>query len=209
MDYIQVDGKELEITVCDVVNISIFVKAVDLGLTGTESTSQLNRDATFIAKCKEIRGKCAQLIDMCQDWGRVGEQPPGLPFVTIVAPPAAKTADLNARLTFMNQCHDTIAGTGAVCLASCSRIPGSVVAKVLGNTSAESGVLRIFHPEGIMPIWVKAIIASPRPIDITFAVLAFERTSRRIMDGTIYIPKKTWAGPKTPKRNLFPRRQIF
>jgi poly-gamma-glutamate capsule biosynthesis protein CapA/YwtB (metallophosphatase superfamily) len=206
VDFINIDGKELQISICDVANISIFVNAAELGLIGTESASQFNKDTTLIAKCREIRGKGAQIIGMCQDWRLVDEQSPGLPFVTIVAPPAVKSADLNARLTFMNLCHDTIAGTGAICLAACSKIPGSVVEKVMRSSSVEKGVFRILHPEGIMPIWVNAIVSKGLVTEVAFDILAFERTSRRIMDGTIYIPKKVWAGPQISKTKIVPKK---
>ena len=206
VDTVDIGGKEVEITICDVGNISIFVRAAALGISGTESASEVNKNVELLSRCKELRGKGAQLVGMCQDWKLVDEQSPGLPFVILVAPPNHPTADVNARLIFMNGCHDTIAGTGAVCTAACSRIPKSVVAEQLSCKSSTAEVLRINHPEGVMPIWVKASGKYNDFVDGQFDVLAFDRTSRRIMTGIVFVPTKTWNGSVTAKKEMLPKK---
>ena len=63
---------------------------------------------------------------------------PALPLVVLVAPPAnyvdaqeravaASEMDLRARLIFYNKCHESMAGTGSMCTAAMSRIPGTLV----------------------------------------------------------------------------------
>jgi 2-methylaconitate cis-trans-isomerase PrpF len=206
VDTLGLDDKEVEVTICDVGNISVFVRANDVGLTGSESATQISENCDVMARCKQLRGKAAQLIGMCKNWEKVDEQSPGLPFVVVVAPPSHEAADVNARLIFLNRCHDTIAGTGAVGTAACSRIPGSMVAKELRSAGIETDVLRINHPEGVMPIWVKAAAEKDTSIDINFDVLAFDRTARRIMTGTVFVPKKIWSGPVATKKEMFPKK---
>lgn len=133
-------------------------------------------------------------MGLATDWRRVDQQSPGLPMVGLVAAPADyrtlsgdraedKRMDLRVRLLFMNRLHESIAGSGSICLAAASRIPGSVVAEVAEKRSP--GELLIGHPSGITPTQVHARATAE---GITFDVLGFSRTARRLMDGTAYYP---------------------
>ncbi|CAK7237346.1 hypothetical protein SBRCBS47491_009944 [Sporothrix bragantina] len=194
LDHITVEGQDLEVSILDVGNVTIFVRAADVGLTGTEPAGQITSNAAVIARCKELRGKGAQRVGMCTDWRLVDEQATGLPVVTMVAPPEHDQVDVNARLVYVNRCHDTMAGTGAICLAGASRVQGTVVWSTLSESSRASDVLRINHPAGPMPIWAKRAEGAQRARGDEFEILAFERTSRRLMTGTVFVPKTVCAG---------------
>lgn len=205
IDTLDVQGKKVDCTICDVANISVFVRATDVGLTGSESAKDITTNAEAIALCKELRGKAAQLIGMCADWGLVDEQSPGLPFVILVAPPTHSAADLTVRVIFMNRCHDSIAGTAAVGVAACSRIPNSVLSEILREGTSERNVVQIGHPEGIMPISIKTKAAGQASDLVEFDMLAFERTSRRIMSGNVFIPKQIWDGDGRTRKEMPPK----
>ncbi|KAL7915553.1 PrpF domain-containing protein [Trichoderma velutinum] len=194
IDTLSVQGKEID---CDMRHV---------GLTGSESAKDITTNAEAIALCKEIRGRAAQLIGMCADWELVDEQSPGLPFVILVAPPTHDAADLTARVIFMNRCHDSIAGTAAVGVAACSRIPNSVLSEILREGSYQRNVVQIRHPEGIMPISVKTKSAYELSDLVEFDILAFERTSRRIMSGSVFIPKMIWNGDGQTRKEMFPKK---
>ena len=146
---------------------------------------------------REIRGKAAVRMGLATDWSRVDEQSPGLPMVGLVAPPAGyrtlsggsgveveeKQMDLRVRLLFMNRLHESIAGSASICLAAAAQIPGSVVEAV--TAGRRPGELLIGHPSGITPAKVEA---HRGPGGVTFDVLGFSRTARRLMDGTAYYP---------------------
>jgi 2-methylaconitate cis-trans-isomerase PrpF len=125
---------------------------------------------------------------------------PGFPLAVLVAPPASYTdtagdthdessMDLRARLLFVNRCHDSMAGTGATCLAAASRIPGSVAQRALTDDGTLSA-LRIGHPLGVMDVLVTVDPDSPSE-DIRFSTLGFARTARRLMSGKAYLPTET------------------
>ena len=177
-------------------------------ILGTESASQITKDSALISRCKELRGKAAQLIGMCEDWKKVDDQSPGLPFVVLVGHTGTnhKVADLNARLIFANACHDTMAGTAAVCLAACSREQGTVVSGELADGALRKDTLRIGHPEGAMSVLVKATAVTTGPHVDQFDILAFERTARRIMTGTVFIPKQVWSGLSPGVRQMVPKK---
>ena len=91
--------------------------------------------------------------------------------------------DLRVRLLFMNRLHESIAGSASICLAAAAQIPGSVVEAV--TAGRRPGELLIGHPSGITPAKVEA---HRGPGGVTFDVLGFSRTARRLMDGTAYYP---------------------
>jgi 2-methylaconitate cis-trans-isomerase PrpF len=190
-------GATVQATLCDAGNACVWVLASELGRTGSELAEEINEDAGLIGIVREIRGKAAVQMGLATDWARVDKQSPGLPMVGLVAPPEGyrtlsggsgaeveeKQMDLRVRLLFMNRLHESIAGSGSICLAAASRIPGSVVEAV--TAGRRPGELLIGHPSGITPAKVEA---HSGPGGVTFDVLGFSRTARRLMDGTAYYP---------------------
>ena len=147
-----------------------------------------------------MRGKAAERIGFCDDWRDVDRQSPGLPLLVVVSAPCGYTSmrgeavavertDLRARLVWYNKCHESMAGTGSMCTAAASRIPGSVVHDVAGADAAAADRLRIGHPMGVMSVNVVAA-PSNEPGGVAFSALGFSRTARRIMDGFVYIPRE-------------------
>lgn len=192
------NGSELEVTICDVANTIVFCRAADIGLKGDELPETINPDEELVQRFREIRGKAAERIGYCTDWRRVDEESPFLPFVVFVSKPAdyvtmagtkasATGMDLRARLIFMNRCHESMAGTGSMCIASASRIPDSIVNQALADGAAEKKTLSIGHPLGIMHVRVETR-PSNNEEGMEIEALGFGRTARRIMDGYVYVP---------------------
>ena len=187
------DGRELHATLCDAGNPCVWVAAAELGRTGSE-LAEITDDADLLDTVREIRGQAAVLMGLAADWARVDEQSPGLPMLGLVAPSEGyrtlsggrveeKEMDLRVRLLFMNRLHESIAGSGSICLAAASRIPGSVVESVTARRRPDQ--LLIGHPSGVTPAKVEARVEGER---VAFDVLGFSRTARRLMDGTAYCP---------------------
>lgn len=191
-------GKELEVTICDVANTIVFCRAADIGLRGDELPEAINHDEELVGRLREIRGKAAERIGYASDWRRVDAESPFLPFVVFVSESSDYQAmngkqasgaemDFKARLIFMNRCHESMAGTGSMCIAAASRVPGSIVNQVLRKGATEKEMLSIGHPLGIMHVRV-----STRPANneegMEIDALGFGRTARRIMDGYVYVP---------------------
>lgn len=192
------DGRLLEGTICDVANPAIFVRAGDIGMSGSELPAAIDGDAKLIALLREIRGKAGVLMGYTRDWRKIDDDSPLLPFVMIVAAPAdyvgsdgktivAADVDIRVRMIFMNHCHEAMAGTGSMCIAAATQIPDTIANEALGSRDAGSETLRIGHPSGSMHITVRT-----RPSNglegVRFEALGFVRTARRIMDGAVYVP---------------------
>jgi len=194
-------GAQLEVTLCDVGNPCAFLRATDVGLTGSELPDDINGNAPLLAQLNEIRCKSAERMGFTKSWKDPATVASGGPLIVLVAPPddygnmrcekvPASAMDLRARLVFFNKCHESMAGTGSMCTAAASRIKGSVVNRVLGSPAEGRDTLRIGHPLGIMQVRVEARVSNAVG-GVTFEVLGFGRTARHIMEGTVYVPNST------------------
>jgi len=177
------DGRRIDATICDAANTVVFVEAHAIGLKGDEAPDFFR--GGILDLIREIRGKAAQSIGFVDDWRHVDELSPFLPFVLIVAP--SSTGDIAARMIFMNRCHGSMAGTAAICLAAASRIESSVPNRAAAIASPEA--LEIAHPAGSMTVQLVTKRPANDEAGVRFERLGFSRTARKIMDGTVYVPR--------------------
>ncbi|MGB3289346.1 MAG: PrpF domain-containing protein [Burkholderiaceae bacterium] len=203
------DGTTLEVTLGDLANTCVFMRAADIGLTGSEMPVQINEDQGLINRLKEIRGKAAVLAGFCSSWEEAEAKTPSLPLVVMVAAPedyqdmnrervSAAEMDLRARLVFYNKCHESMAGTGSMCTAAMSRVPGSIVNQVAQGMASK--VLRIGHPLGVMHVTVDAT-PDPSGVALQLKRLGFSRTARRIMSGEMYIVNSAAGGKSSAEES--------
>ena len=196
------DGRTIQATICEAANPCVWVLASDFGLDGSELVEAIDGNRALLDLAREVRGKAAVLFGFLKDWRRGEEESPSMPMIGFVSPPAAYTTlngaevqegdmDLRVRLLFMNRLHESIAGTGSICLAAASRVKGSTVHEVSCNRAGD--VLLIGHPSGVTPTRVKGNPTNEPPF-VKFEVLGFSRTSRRLMDCTAYYPSHTLDG---------------
>jgi len=189
------DGRRVEVSIVDAATPCVFIDAGSLGLTGSELPPDISAHPALIEAIGEIQGKAGERIGLYRHWRDV--HLPGLPLAVLVAPPAdytdvnrapvqAADCDLRARLVFLGKCHDSMAGTGSMCTAAASRVPGTLVNAVVGQ-GASTETLRIGHPLGVMRVKVVAR-PGPSPAETRFEALGLQRTARRLMAGTVYVP---------------------
>lgn len=190
-DNVEIGGKVVQITIGDAGNIIILANARDFGIPNHETAAYLTGNAEIVAQMKELRGKGAQLLGMCRDWEKVDEQSPFMSMVVVIGPPPDhdKRGHLSARLFLDNMCHESMSATAAVCTAACGRVVGSVVFNQVGRKVSLEDELRIAHPLGIMPVAVEVQEKTKLALTPQFNTLSFVRTSRRLMDGVVYVPK--------------------
>lgn len=184
-----------EVSIVDAGNVVVFIEAQSLGLAGTESCIEIESNKALTDKMEAIRAACAVKIGMVDSIREATEKSPYVPFFAIVSKPAgytvaidghqvhAEDVDIVSRLSFMLHMHKTYPGTGTVCTGAASRIPGTVVHRQLSEKAREQHMLRIGHPGGV--IFVDAQAADET--GGSFSRLAYERTARRIMEGTCYV----------------------
>ncbi|MEU8250294.1 PrpF domain-containing protein [Nonomuraea sp. NPDC048916] len=126
--------------------------AGSLGVTGYESPSELEGDATLKAKVEEIRLRAGELMGL----GDV--RATTVPKMTLVAPPRDGGV-ISTRTFIPHRVHTSIGVLGAVSVATAVLVEGSVAAGVAcgvacgaaggaGARTAPGDTVRIEHPTG-------------------------------------------------------------
>ncbi len=185
---------EIQTTLVNAGNPTVFIAAADLGLRGTELQSDVNGDAGLLSRCEAIRAHAAVRMGLAVSPEAATRDRPATPKLSFVARPAAYTAssgkavgandvDLVARILSMGVLHHAYTGTGAVALAVAAALPGSVVARASAVGAAER--VRIGHPSGKMTVGaeVKAVNGE---WSVTRALMS--RSARCLMSGWVHLP---------------------
>lgn len=199
-DVVSFEGAEYPVTLADAGNPLVFIAAESLGLKGNETAAQIDADAGLLKKIEGIRSRAAVLMGLGKSPEEVTENSPYAPFFAIVSSPqpyvtpagaeiALDDTDLLSRLLFMQKMHKTYPGTGAVCTAAAVRIPGSIPYEKLRRSADERRIIHIGHPAGVMDV---ESVCHSEGGEIVVDQLAFYRTARKIMDGTVYIQRSVF-----------------
>jgi 2-methylaconitate cis-trans-isomerase PrpF len=187
----------LDVSLVDIGNAHVFVRARDLDLTGTETPSEIDANMALRDRLEKIRGAAAMRMGMIKDAARSREESPATPILGIVSPPASYRNDVNgkdvgedevdlvSRLMFMQQSHKTYAGTSTVCTGVAARLPGTLVHEASRLQTRDAVTVRIGHPAGVIETETK-INRSQEGWTVQRATLG--RTARRIMEGYVFVP---------------------
>ncbi len=188
-----------DVSLVDIGNAHVFIRACDLGLVGTETPSEIDADSALRGRLEKIRGAAAARMGMIKDPARSREDSPATPILGIVSPPASYRneidgkdvsedgLDLVSRLMFMQQSHKTYAGTSTICSGVAARLPGSLVHEASRLQTREAGTVRIGHPAGVIETETR-LKNTPEGWAVQRATLG--RTARRIMEGYVFIPAR-------------------
>ncbi len=191
VDVIEIDGEDpVEASLVDATNPSVFVRAGDFGLLGTETPDEIERDDALLAKLETIRREASVRMGMSADHSEAARQA-SQPKIALLAAPAAASLltgavlqaeeyDISCRMISMGRPHRAIPITGALCLAAACKIPGTIAeAAASGGQDDE---IHIGHPSGV--ILVDAEI-SKRPESIHIERATVYRTARRLFQGEV------------------------
>ncbi|MBI2880561.1 MAG: 3-methylitaconate isomerase [Candidatus Tectomicrobia bacterium] len=187
------DLGRVALSVVDAANPLFFVRAEDVGWTGSESAAEMETSGEALARLEKIRGEVARRLGFVADPARARAESPAVPKVAVVAPPAdypdasgktvpAESHDLRGRMLSMGRAHKAYALTGAICTAAAAFIEGTLVNRIVRE--ARGGLprtLRIGHPAGV--IEVEAEVRDGELLKATVI-----RTARRLMEGFVCVP---------------------
>lgn len=191
------DG-EIEATILDVSNPIVLVRAEDLGLTGTELPAQVDAKRAVSARLEAIRGAACVKMGFAGNLADATENSPAVPKVGFVSASqdytdisgkqvSGENMDICARVISVFKCHKACPLTAASAISVAAAVPGTIVHELARQT--EPGRVRIGHPSGVMTMF-PYLDNGAKPLDeIRVSGVAVQRTARRIMDGTVYIPR--------------------
>jgi len=193
---------KIEMSIVDAGNPVVFIKPEPLNFSGIEGPlDQIVIDS--LDKIELIRGTAAQMIGLVDDPEKARIKTPGLPLLAIVSKSAdyvsftdgkrieAGEIDFVSRMFFMQIMHKTYAGTGTVCTGAAALIEGTVLNQVCSPKAFQTKNVRIGHPSGVIPIEVE-VAKTADGFELKKA--AFGRTSKRIMEGFVYVPESLFKG---------------
>jgi 2-methylaconitate cis-trans-isomerase PrpF len=188
---------KIEMSMVDAGNPLCFIKPEALNFSGTEGPlDKIVLDS--LDKIELIRGTAAKLIGLVDDPLKARLKVPSIPMLAIVSESAnyvsftdghrikSEDIDFVARLFYMQEMHKTYAGTGTVCTGAAAMIDGTLVNRVTSPISKKTKNIRIGHPGGVISI--EAMIEK-RSDGFFLKQAAFGRTSRRILEGFVYVPE--------------------
>jgi 2-methylaconitate cis-trans-isomerase PrpF len=184
----------IEVSLVDAANAAVFVRAADIGLTGTEMPDQLDARPEVLALLDAIRVQASVRMGIAPDIERA-RAISTVPYIGFVSPPAdamtlagetvrAAEVDLTVRMISNGQPHRALPLTASLCTAVAARIAGTLVAEALRDGGGE-GPLRLGMPSGVLT--VGADVAREERQWVARAG-SFYRTARRLFDGQVYVP---------------------
>ena len=193
---------EVEMTIVDAANPVCFIKPAVFGLSGIEGPYD-KAILDLLDKIETIRGIAAKMIGLVNDATEARLKTPSIPLLAIVSEPKdyhsyttnnlikAENINFVSRVFYMQEMHKTYSATAAVCTSTAALIEGSIVNQVCLKSNQNSSEIRIGHPGGIIKIDV-AVEKESENVKLKRAALG--RTSRRILDGFVYIPEYIFQG---------------
>jgi hypothetical protein len=196
IDRLRVAGVgEIEASLVDAGNPTVFVRAADIGLTATEQAPAIDGDANLLARLEAIRAAGAVAMGLAATAADATAKRPATPKIAFVAPPAsyetstgstlgADDIDVAARILSMGRLHHAFTGTGSVAAAVAAALPGTVVAAVKRDTPPGEPI-RIGHPAGRLEVGATVVQRGDRWV-AEKAIM--RRTARRLMEGSVLVP---------------------
>ena len=172
-----IDG--VEVSCVDAAMPIMIVRAKDLGLTGYETPAELNANANFLKRLEALRLVAGARMGIENVADKV------IPKPVLLAPPHAG-GTVHARYFMPHDCHNALAVTGSVAIATAAITPGTIAHQIAGQHELPVNI-GIEHPSGRIDIRME--ISSDNGTPVAMAV----RTARRIMEGTLIvnIPNQT------------------
>jgi 2-methylaconitate cis-trans-isomerase PrpF len=194
-DVLDVPGVgKLTVSMVDAANATVFVRAADLGLVGTEMPDALDANIDVMKKLAAIRAHAAVAMGITKTTDEALKKG-GVPFVGFVSAPQdagtltgeaiqATDVDLTARMLSNGQPHRALPLTVSLCTAVAARLEGSVVHQAARVVTDRAAPIRIAMPSGILTVAADVVNKNGQ---WHAEQGAFYRTQRRLFEGYVYV----------------------
>ena len=172
---------------------TVFLRAKDLGFTGTELQKDINSNSEILAKLEKIRAYGAVKMGLIADISEA-ETRQHTPKIAWVAPPAdyvassgktvkASDIDLLARAMSMGQLHHAMMGTASVAIGTAATIVGTLVNEAAGVQAMRE--VRFGHPSGTLLVGGQSELIDGKWLA---RKVSMSRSARRLMTGEVWVP---------------------
>lgn len=192
-DRIEVPGVgTLDVSMVDAANACVFVRAADIGLSGTELPDELERNTDLMARLMAIREAASVAMGIAESVD-AARRISAVPYIGFVAPPVQapllsgevirpSEIDLTVRIISNGQPHRALPLTASLCTAVAARIANTVVHEAAAPIPPGNAI-RLGMPSGILTVG-----ADVQQSGDTWAARSgsFYRTARRLFDGRVY-----------------------
>lgn len=188
VDELDIEGfGKIKVSINDVSNPMVLVRAEDIGLDGTEMPHDSDKKTEAMELLEKIRGKAAVIMGFAKDLDDARENSPAIPKIGFITKPKSYTClggnkinedemDVCVRILSIFKTHKASPLTSACAIAVSSNIKGSLLNEMAPNKKR----IRLGHPSGIMELETDMD-------DLDVKKVSVIRTARRIMDGNVYI----------------------
>ncbi|WP_057914448.1 2-methylaconitate cis-trans isomerase PrpF family protein [Peribacillus muralis] len=184
IDMINTQDRLIQVSIIDVANPLVFVRAQDIGLSGNELPADYSQEK--LNELEEIRSIAAELCQF-SDKKSATVKSPAVPKMSLIAPPMdyvdlsgakrkASEMDLMIRMMSMQKPHQALAITGAICATAGAYLQETILSEMV---SIKGEIFRLAHPAGIMESKVDFLAGHIRAIKVV-------RTARTILEGCVY-----------------------
>jgi 2-methylaconitate cis-trans-isomerase PrpF len=182
----------IEISMVDAANACAFVKASDIGLSGTELPGRIESDEGLLERLAAIRHAASVAMGIAPD-AETAASNSAIPYIGFVSPPQGavtlsgqavpkSATDITLRMLSNGQPHRALPLTASLCAAVAACIDGTTVRSALERRGMQE-TLRIGMPSGVLQVG-----ASVRRDGATWIAErgSFFRTARRLFEGFVY-----------------------
>ncbi|TWV81314.1 2-methylaconitate cis-trans isomerase PrpF [Moraxella sp. VT-16-12] len=187
------DVGEFDVTFINAGIPTIFLRASDLGFTGTELQKDINTNSEILAKLEKVRAYGAVQMGLISDV-KEAETRQHTPKIAWVAPPTDYTAssgkqvkaseiNLLARAMSMGQLHHAMMGTASVAIGTAATIVGTIVNEAAGGQALSE--VRFGHPSGTLLVGGQSECVDGKWLA---KKVSMSRSARRLMTGEVWVP---------------------
>ena len=176
----EIDG--IEVTCMDVAMPMVIGRASDFGLSGSESSDELDDNTRLFRLIESIRVKAGERMGM----GNVADSV--IPKFGLISRPTSG-GTMSARYFMPKKCHPSMAVTGSQCLASCILLPDTVAQGLVQPPRKRPARVVIEHPMGSIEVLVDYAVEDDGIMVRSAGLL---RTARKLAAGEVYVPAGIW-----------------
>ncbi|MBA59865.1 MAG: 2-methylaconitate cis-trans isomerase PrpF [Gammaproteobacteria bacterium] len=182
-----------EVTLINAGIPTVFLRAKDLGYSGTELQADINSDEKALKKFEAIRISGSIAMGLAKDEvAASGSQ--HTPKIAMVAPAkdyisssgkriSGSDIDIVVRALSMGKLHHAMMGTAAVAIGAAATIPGTLVHVAMGEN--QNGEVLFGHPSGTLRVGSETDSTESGWV---VRKVSMSRSARVIMDGRVKVP---------------------